>query len=558
MNADIEERLLVLALEERGRPRSLPRLDDAALRRRPMPPLPDEPGSTRNWWIAAATVIFGTLVWFAVRQLSSAPGQFATSQDPEAPQRPPHEILGRRGGPASQPRRLEELPADTAGLTLAIQAPGARREARVLADLEKLRRFKQLRSLRLAGSRSRVSVLYTNAEARSMTDQTCAALAELKQLQFLDLPPEFVLRRSALAQLATLPRLHQLRLEGRLHDASVLDALANAKSLRRLDLQLNLRQQAEPALRILTQLRGLRSLSFAPGKLGPLDALAGLKDLQELSLAAPERMPGTSAYAPTINMAARHPAIAAATIASLRSLPGLRRLDLSGRQLEEGADLMVLGELKQLRNLDLDATRIPHEVLTALPPSLIHLRACFGKVDAGILARLPGLLSLDVADSGFTDADLRTLRGGKLQGLGLGRCRRLSRASVEVLRTLPALQALDLSGLDWVDDGVLAELALIDSLRSLRLQGCDKITDKGLGHLTRLKNLRRLDLSQLPEIRNEGVAFLLEKGGPFELLRLEASPGVNPNKISRLLKNGEVDRWPLRDSWFRVFADQLP
>jgi hypothetical protein len=129
--------------------------------------------------------------------------------------------------------------------------------------------------------------------------------------------------------------------------------------------------------------------------------------------------------------------------------------------------------------------------------------------DMAILARLPELEWLFIQQpTGITSAGWqalprsRTLRLVRLVGA------RFDRAGVAALASLPALEVLDLTAADGVDDEAAALIARSAArLQVLTLSG-SQVTDRGMAALASLPALTTLDLTWVNGLTDAGVARL--------------------------------------------------
>jgi hypothetical protein len=113
---------------------------------------------------------------------------------------------------------------------------------------------------------------------------------------------------------------------------------------------------------------------------------------------------------------------------------------------------------------------------------------------------------------------------GKLEVLSIPDCRGFTEASIKaIIKRVPNLSRLNLSGCELVDDGALAVLALkARQLQHLSLRGCRLITDMGFKTLGErppaYKPLLELDLSGCTGLTDKGLLALLR--GTRHLVKL--------------------------------------
>lgn len=332
-----------------------------------------------------------------------------------------------------------------------------------------------------------------------MTAEGLKPLADLPELETLDLQEVTGLTDDALAAVARLPHLRTLKLR-------------------------DLPEVTEPGLAKLPPLTKLTSLEFhlpydSNRKVtgvggGHIAALRGQETLRlPLVKVTDEAMIG------------------------LASLPDLRQLELGGYGLTP-AGLARLRTLPKLESLKLHA-RITHETLAVLA-SLPTLRTLdLDWVDSAAFAALPaltGVRELRVTANGCTDENLAALAGNaSIRALTLDGDA-VTDAGLAHLADLKNLEELAISSPRITNTGI-AFLAGLDKLRTLRLHGAN-LTDAGFAHLAGLDQLRNLDLpiadltdASLPVLvklpRLETLTLPLDRLSPSTVLSLmKAHPGI--------------------------------
>ena len=106
-----------------------------------------------------------------------------------------------------------------------------------------------------------------------------------------------------------------------------------------------------------------------------------------------------------------------------------------------------------------------------------------------------GITSIDLSYSNITNRDLLLLKDlPGLKQLNLSGCRKLTDAGIAHLQHITSLKQLDLSMCDNLTDVGIAHLQYLTSLQQLNLSGCENITDAGIAHLKNLTSLQRLEL----------------------------------------------------------------
>jgi len=162
-----------------------------------------------------------------------------------------------------------------------------------------------------------------------------------------------------------------------------------------------------------------------------------------------------------------------------------------------------------------------------------------------IVSRIVGLEALDIAHTEVTDFGLENLITLiNLKELAVGRGR-LSNNGLVILRMLPTLSLLDLSGarptspdsprggggglgipeerlkamtelkqlrtlylgFSSITPDQLGTLAVLDKVEKLGLQGCNRVNDAGLAELAKWKSLKFVDVQEAP-VTEKGLAEL--------------------------------------------------
>ena len=164
---------------------------------------------------------------------------------------------------------------------------------------------------------------------------------------------------------------------------------------------------------------------------------------------------------------------------ALLPLKHLRRLSMY--RLSGGIDVKALSGLPELEDLDLST----HFIEDSDTKDLVHLRD------------IPNLRRLNLAGRNLTDASLdhiKPLRG--LEALNLKRNRPVTDAGVAKLKGLESLRELSLDLVNTTDAG-LGELEGLRNLQVLRLYAWGRITGTGLSALKGMLNLRELSIGPL-------------------------------------------------------------
>ncbi len=184
----------------------------------------------------------------------------------------------------------------------------------------------------------------------------------------------------------------------------------------------------------------------------------------------------------------------------LKSLTGLEELNLRYAELITDEGMSAVKGWKQLRRIDLRATKVTDTTL-------------------GYLGGIATLESIDVGFSQITDNGIELLTTlPRLKQLTLGG-NKLTDTGMQALRLIPTLEYLDLSGPQRTDSGLwsvsltesgVAAVATLANLRELRIGGTN-VTANSLEQLRRgLPKLERLSLHRAKRITDEAVAVLRE------------------------------------------------
>lgn len=135
----------------------------------------------------------------------------------------------------------------------------------------------------------------------------------------------------------------------------------------------------------------------------------------------------------------------------------------------------------------------------------------FGDDEIMLLAKLPKLIRVSLAESRVTQRGIRSFRGmEKLQRLDLSRTR-YTRDAVGCLSDLPALQDLRLGGCHWLTDDDLVRFVSLKKLDRLDLSETS-VTPAGLKHLTQHDARIQLNLDRCPAVNEESLESLDDLG----------------------------------------------
>jgi internalin A len=324
---------------------------------------------------------------------------------------------------------------------------------------------------------------------RSATDSDLQHLAQLTELQYLDLSLNPQVTDASLEHLKGLTELTELRLS----ETPITDAgLGHLKGMSRLrSLVLDWTKVAGSGLEHLKGMTGLQELdlSFTEVTDAGLEHIGGLTGLQDLLLrrtqvtdAGLEHLKGMS-HLGFLELDSTE--VTDRGLEHLKGLTELHTLDLTGTQITD-AGLEHLKGMSRLRSLGLAGTKV-------------------SSLGLGYLKGLTAMQELDLDNTQVTDAGLEHLKGmTDLRELRLG-ATSVTNAGLEHVKKLTRLQQLSLTGTRITDAG-LEHLKGMTRLQRLTLRRTS-ITDAGLEHLKGMTALQQLDLSNT-HVTDAGVAKL--------------------------------------------------
>jgi Leucine-rich repeat (LRR) protein len=349
---------------------------------------------------------------------------------------------------------------------------------------------------------------------RELAPASIAALARVTNLQELrlgSLDGEASITTDALAPLEALP-IRELQLDNIPAREGVLGRLRSMSTLRLM--RTTRRSAADVGIRALGEPAALQHLALSGTGLNDDDVrhIGRLHHLLTLNMTVNEI--GNDAFADWAGLTALHTLrldglrSGDQRLRPLRSVPALASLALPGAVLQS-TGVEALGGLRGLRTLLLDGAQLPSGGLRALfaLTRLERLRLSeieIPEIDLTGIGELVALQSL-MLDETSTSID-----------------------TIEPLRTLPALEELDLSGHEL--GGMLGVLGELPDLQQLGLHGCaltdtdvtvlrqlrklrfvalggNRIGDSAVGVLTNLQELRELNLSDT-EVTDNGCAAI--------------------------------------------------
>jgi len=300
-----------------------------------------------------------------------------------------------------------------------------------------------------------------------------------------------------------------------------------------------------------------------------LKSLAQLQGLELLVLDSSVTRPD-----PITSPGVSGPSFSAAALEPLAQMKQLKDLELRSNGLTDDA-LVHVGTVTQLLTLTLEG-HFTNDGLKSLGglKSLRQLSLDGNFDDAGLahLASLTSLQSLELKTDQLTGeglsslATLPNLRMLRLRPRGYGQTATTAAlrppsppivTSLEQLKTLPALESLNLSG-DLVTDDVLFTLPESSRIVSLSLHGT-AVTDKGLVGISRLKNLCELDLL-LTHVTDAGLPTVASFSSLRTLCLGSAGPAgkrpITVQGLQMLRKLKHLERLDLR--YVMLSEEDLP
>lgn len=351
-------------------------------------------------------------------------------------------------------------------------------------------------------------------ELWNLADADLAGLTWFDSVRVLDLSHCKGLTDAAMAHVAQLGTLEEIRFGYSSISDVGLAALAALTRLRKLDLRYNGGRDAVDAV-----FSGEGFAAFDEHRSLAVLGLTYCRGLTDAGLARIAELPALEA----LDLSGRRTGRVTATgLGALGRCATLATLDLSDCPLDLDEAMQGWTNLAALRHLDLSDTSVSAEGLRQLVVSeaLEHVEVdrC-ANVDGEALALvtyLPSLRVLHASRIPARGADLFHL--GTATGLAELHLDQtpITAEVAEVLAKLVGLRRLALS-FCAVDDACAAQLARLPALEALDLAGSRELTDDGLAKLGTLSTLRKLDLNVCHGITADGVASLRERLPECEL-----------------------------------------
>jgi hypothetical protein len=188
-------------------------------------------------------------------------------------------------------------------------------------------------------------------------------------------------------------------------------------------------------------------------------------------------------------------------LTAIKEWKHLKRLDLRGTRISDGT-LETVSKITGLEALDIAHTEVTDVGLENLI-TLINLKElAVGKgrlSNAGLtmVRMLPGLIRLDLSGARATSPDNPGGRGG---GAGV------PEETLKAIAELTELRILQF-GYSAINADGLRTLAVLEKIEKLGLQGCSRVDDAALAELAKWKGLKYLDVQEAPVTEN-GMAML--------------------------------------------------
>jgi internalin A len=195
----------------------------------------------------------------------------------------------------------------------------------------------------------------------------------------------------------------------------------------------------------------------------------------------------------------------------------LKRLDVRGTRISDGT-LAIVSQLTGLEALDIAHTEVTDVGLENLI-TLVNLKELAvgrGRLSNNglvMLRMLPTLTLLDLSGARPTSPDAP--RGG---GGGLG----IPEEMLKAITELKDLRTLYL-GFSSIAPDQLRTLAMLEKVEKLGLQGCERINDNALAELAKWKGLKYVDLQETP-VTEKGLAELRKAKPSLKIISGGAPP----------------------------------
>jgi hypothetical protein len=248
--------------------------------------------------------------------------------------------------------------------------------------------------------------------------------------------------------------------------------------------------------------------------------------------------------------------VLAASVTALAA--DLTRIDSIARPSDMESERKALATLQRFRPLvTFDETKPDRHVVGIRFHANINQKLTDD--DLVNLKKMPHLRSLDPGSQHISDAGLESLKGlTELEGLDLRWNKVTAPGVVRLVKGLPKLQRLGLSGVP-IRDNDLLELKVLTDLRDLNLRAT-LITDKGLEHLKAFRKLQRLSLMKT-NITDAGLECLKTLAS-LEDLDLDKTPitdaGLKQLQGLSNLRRLQLHGTKVSDEGVRKLKEALP
>ena len=245
----------------------------------------------------------------------------------------------------------------------------------------------------------------------------------------------------------------------------------------------------------------------------------------------------------------------------LSLLPNLESINLAYTKITDRA-LEHLIPLPNVKNLNLYyAEYVTDAGIAHLKEwkNLEHLNVRGSKVTSTVfehVLEMPKLKSLDVGFSRVSDELFEVLVGlDHLERFAFGG-NEMSGVCLPLLKLLPSLRELDISGSQRTDSGLwrialtdfnLDHIVQLGQLERLNI-GETSITDRGVARLAEMKNLDTLDLHST-SVTARGIAALADADMPkLRRLRLWQAQGIDDSAVPHFLKMKNLEVLELQET----------
>jgi Leucine-rich repeat (LRR) protein len=211
---------------------------------------------------------------------------------------------------------------------------------------------------------------------------------------------------------------------------------------------------------------------------------------------------------------------------AIRDWKHLKRLNVRGTRISDGT-LELVGKLTGLEALDIAHTAVTDNGLDHLI-TLVHLkelamgRGRLTHKSLAVLRMLPTLTSLDISGARPAPPDMA---GNRALGPGI------PEEALRAMADLKELRVLKLGHSSLTGNG-LRNLSVLDQVEKLGLEGCRRIDDAAAAELAKWKSLKYLDL-QDTQVTGQGIEALRKAKPGLVVLALPERPPSGTTPVSR-------------------------